>query len=137
MPLCTSCVDFWLSLCSRFKALSRNYHVINFCALVSFFCIAWSIVHSCSYSLSLPHILTLPHRHQGRLESSPSLHHDPISHPPKTWTASSWSNAASSRWLALQESLAAYPSSSILPNLQQQQPLPDDAVLNPTALHLR
>ncbi|KAK7272939.1 hypothetical protein RIF29_13984 [Crotalaria pallida] len=33
---------------------------------------------------------------------------------------------------ALQEALAASPSSSTLPNLQQQKPLPDDAVLNPT-----
>ncbi|KAK7243265.1 hypothetical protein RIF29_38057 [Crotalaria pallida] len=45
---------------------------------VALFCIAWSIVHSCSYSLSLslPHILTLPHRHhtqprETRIESQP------------------------------------------------------------------
>ncbi|KAK7273856.1 hypothetical protein RIF29_14920 [Crotalaria pallida] len=39
---------------------------------------------------------------------------------------------------ALQEALAASPSSSssTLPNLQRQQPFPDDAVLNPTALQL-
>ncbi|KAK7267756.1 hypothetical protein RIF29_20435 [Crotalaria pallida] len=82
---------------------------------------------------------------QGIRESTPNLHHGPHLTSAKELDClielavaeAMDSDLDLDLHFALQEALAASPSSSsTLPYLQRQQPLPNDAVLNPTAIQL-
>ncbi|KAK7243264.1 hypothetical protein RIF29_38056 [Crotalaria pallida] len=140
MFISTSCVFYPASLLFDSK-----------CHFLRFF-LGLLCIHAPTLSLSLFLIFSLfliaTIHNQGRRESSPNLHHDPylppaqdldrlLSEQRSELVAAEAMESGLDLDFALQEALAASPSSSTLPNLQQQQPLPDDAVFNPNALQLR